>query len=353
MTTFKGTTNSLFAGTLNSSEETCAISTPSTKTLISSVEILPPTSFSFLKYALACKRIVSIFKETNFTSSTFKKIGFFLTEQAVIKKKIDPKTEIDTFFFRLVENKLDFQVMDVFLKQDFIINSDTRSQLNTVLERLKKEEPLQYILGTTEFYGYPFIVNKNVLIPRPETEELVSWVLDDIINRDDKITVLDIGTGSGCIPISIKKNLPNASVFGIDISIDAIDVAKENALKNKTEITFLQKDILKTHTLNKEFNIIISNPPYVRELEKKEINNNVLENEPHLALFVKDDNPLIFYSKIADLALLHLTKKGVLYFEINQYLGKETTTMLYEKGFTNVILKKDLFGNDRMIKAFL
>lgn len=264
-----------------------------------------------------------------------------------------PKTEIDAFFFRLVENTLDFQLMDVFLKQDFKIPTAKLVALKEVLERLKKEEPIQYILGNTEFYGYPFMVNKNVLIPRPETEELVSWVLEDFKDTKENITLLDIGTGSGCIPISIKKNLQNAIVFGLDISKDAIEVAKENAIQNKVNITFLQEDILEIKNLKLKLDIITSNPPYVRELEKEEINNNVLKNEPHLALFVTNEDPLIFYTKIADLALKHLTEKGVLYFEINQYLGKETKVMLQEKGFHNVVLKKDLFGNDRMIKAFL
>lgn len=264
-----------------------------------------------------------------------------------------PKTEIDAFFFRLIENKLNFKVMDVFLKPEFIIASDKMQILKSVLGRLKKEEPIQYILGDTEFYGLPFKVNKNVLIPRPETEELVSWVLEDINNKEDKITIIDIGTGSGCIPISIKKNLNNATVFALDISKDAIMVAKENALTNEVNITFINEDALQIKDLKLKLDVIISNPPYVRELEKKEIQKNVLNNEPHLALFVSDNNPLIFYNKIADLALKNLTERGVLYFEINQYLGVETKNMLLEKGFTDVTLKKDLFGNDRMIKALL
>ncbi len=264
-----------------------------------------------------------------------------------------PKTEIDAFFFRLVENKLNFQSIDVFLKQDFIITIDLLTELKTVLTRLKKEEPIQYILGNTEFYGLPFIVNENVLIPRPETEELVSWVLDDIDNKENKISILDIGTGTGCIPISLKKNLPKATVFGLDISEEAIQVASRNSLKNNVNIKFIKQDILKVKELKVKLDIITSNPPYIRELEKKEISNNVLKNEPHLALFVSDENPLIFYKSIANFAKTHLNENGILYFEINQYLGKETKTMLQEKGFNNVTLRKDLFGNDRMIKAFL
>lgn len=264
-----------------------------------------------------------------------------------------PKTEIDAFFFRLVEHKLKLQTIDVFLKPEYTIASDKIIALKNVLERLKQEEPIQYILESTEFYSLPFKVNKNVLIPRPETEELVRWVLEDIKDIDTKISILDIGTGSGCISISIKKNLPNTTVFGLDISSNALKVSKENAIRNKVDITFIKEDIINVKKIKLKLDIIISNPPYIRELEKKEMKKNVLNNEPHLALFVDDNAPLIFYTKIADLALKTLNNKGVLYFEINQYLGKETKDMLHEKGFKNIILKKDLFGNDRMIKAFI
>ena len=264
-----------------------------------------------------------------------------------------PKTEIDAFFFRLVEHKLKLQTIDVFLKPEYTIASDKIIALKNVLERLKQEEPIQYILESTEFYSLPFKVNKNVLIPRPETEELVRWVLEDIKDIDTKISILDIGTGSGCISISIKKNLPNTTVFGLDISSNALKVSKENAIRNKVDITFIKEDIINVKKIKLKLDIIISNPPYIRELEKKEMKKNVLNNEPHLALFVDDNAPLIFYTKIADLALKTLNNKGFLYFEINQYLGKETKDMLHEKGFKNIILKKDLFGNDRMIKAFI
>lgn len=290
-----------------------------------------------------------------------------------------PKTEVDAFFFRIIHKKFGFELVDYFTKQQTIISSKDISKLEIITHRLTKEEPIQYILESTEFYGLEFKVDKNVLIPRPETEELVSWVLDEIKeerrktkddldyrkeNQESKIkidklktqnsksiTILDIGTGSGCIPISIKKKLPNAKVFGLDISTDALQVAKENAILNNVEITFVEEDILNTETLPQDFDIIISNPPYVRELEKKEMQNNVLQNEPHTALFVSDENPLIFYNKIADLAKTHLTKNGLLFFEINQYLAEETKEMLFKKGFTSVTSKKDLFGNDRMVLA--
>ncbi len=286
-------------------------------------------------------------------------------------KEIYPKTEIDTFFFLLIEEKLNLRRVDSVMQPDFLIPDAILSELKIILKRLQKEEPIQYILGNTEFYGLPFKVNKNTLIPRPETEELVEWVLKEVtklqsdkvakldidvistINKEKTLSILDIGTGTGCIPIYLAKNLSDVQISAIDVSSKALEVARQNATLNKVDVSFLEMDILETRELPQQYNLIVSNPPYVRELEKVEISNNVLENEPHLALFVKDDNPLIFYSKIADLAKSNLKKDGLLFFEINQYLGKETVEMLKQKGFNMVELKKDLFGNDRMVKAIL
>ena len=310
---------------------------------------------------------------------TLKEFRIYFTKTLL---DVYPKTEIDTFFFLLIEEKLDLQRIDTVLKPDFLITEEILSELKEIIKRLKKEEPIQYILGKTEFYGLPFMVDRNTLIPRPETEELVEWILKEVtelqsgkiakFNLDDiskkkkenLLSILDIGTGTGCIPISLAKNLENVKISAIDVSSDALKIAQQNASLNNVDVNFIEMDILKAENLmlvqtqsrtqtNKQFNIIVSNPPYVRELEKAKINNNVLQNEPHLALFVSDENPLIFYDKIADLAKQHLTKNGFLFFEINQYLGKETLEMLNQKGFKNITLKKDLFGNDRMIKASL
>ncbi len=270
-----------------------------------------------------------------------------------------PSTEIDTFLLFLMEEYLGFTRVDLVLKSDFIIDENTKTLFDKALERLKNHEPIQYILGKTEFFGLPFLVDKNTLIPRPETEELVSWILDEINilkkNSSQEINILDIGTGSGCIAISLSKNLKSSKVSAIDISKKALEIAKKNTEINKVSVDFIEMDILKTTSLSSiskiTFNVIVSNPPYVRNLEKVEMNKNVLENEPHEALFVSDENPLIFYEKIADLALQHLSKNGLLFFEINQYLGKEMTEMLSEKGFKNIELRKDIFGNNRLIKA--
>lgn len=278
-------------------------------------------------------------------------------------KTIYPITEIDSFFFLLLEEYLGFRRVDIVLKSDFKINQETLNLLQSATKQLEQEVPLQYIIGKTEFYGLPFVVNKHVLIPRPETEELVAWVVSEssrfkTFNTSTKQTtetkqlkILDIGTGSGCIPVSLKKQLPFAEISAIDISNDALSVAKKNAVLNNVDIHFILQDILKTVALDQHYDIIISNPPYVRELEKKELKNNVLKNEPHVALFVENDNPLIFYDKIAELAKNYLNKNGLLFFEINQYLGTETIHLVNEKGLKNIQLKKDMFGNDRIIVA--
>ena len=265
-----------------------------------------------------------------------------------------PKKEIDSFFFILMEEKLKLQRIDTVLNPDFLIDTATVVVLKIILERLQKEEPIQYILGKTEFYGLPFLVDKNTLIPRPETEELVEWILSEIQkiqggNQKTPLAILDIGTGTGCIPITLAKNTVNTVITAIDISASALRVAKKNAVLNSVPVNFIMLGILKTTQLPQKYNLIVSNPPYVRELEKVEISANVLENEPHLALFVANKNPLVFYDKIADLAKQQLNENGMLFFEINQYLGKETVKMLEEKGFQNIQLKKDLSGNDRML----
>lgn len=278
-------------------------------------------------------------------------------------KTIYPITEIDSFFFLLLEEYLGFRRVDIVLKSDFKITQETLNLLQSATKQLEQEVPLQYIIGKTEFYGLPFVVNKHVLIPRPETEELVAWVVSEssrfkTFNTSTKQTtetkqlkILDIGTGSGCIPISLKKQLPFAKISAIDISEEALSVAKKNAVLNNVDIHFILQDILKTVALDQHYDIIISNPPYVRELEKKELKNNVLKNEPHVALFVENDNPLIFYAKIAELAKNYLNKNGLLFFEINQYLGTETIDLVNKKGLRNIQLKKDMFGNDRIVVA--
>jgi len=266
-----------------------------------------------------------------------------------------PQTEIQSFFNLLIEHLLKMNRVEIALQPNLIIGKDDLIFLQDAISKLKKEIPVQYIIGETEFFGLPFKVTNEVLIPRPETEELVHWIIKDHLDKvqNSELKILDIGTGSGCIAISLAKNLPNTNVYALDISKKALKVAEENSLKNNVAIQFITEDILSIKKLPHQFDIIVSNPPYVRELEKNQMQQNVLGNEPHLALFVKDENPLVFYDKIADLAKTHLKKNGTLYFEINQYLGEETVQLLHQKGFKEIQLKKDIFEVNRMIKAFL
>ena len=227
-------------------------------------------------------------------------------------------------------------------------------KLNNILQRLQTGEPIQYILGHTEFYGLPFNVNPSVLIPRPETEELVEWVLNTVgTSQLTTSNILDIGTGSGCIAISLKKNLPRATVSAIDISTKALEKAKQNADLNNVKIDFIHADILniKSEIEIPKSDIIVSNPPYVTQHDKTQMHTNVTDFEPHTALFVPEDDPLLFYNAIADYALNNLSTTGLLFFEINENLGKQTVELLNSKHFKNIELRKDMSGRDRMIRT--
>lgn len=256
--------------------------------------------------------------------------------------------EAESFFYLILENTIKMKRIDLALLPNSEFSDAQLLEWNLLLKQLLLEIPIQYLLGTTSFYGLEFEVNENVLIPRPETEELVEWVLSSTSHLN---TFLDIGTGSGCIAIAIAKNRTDSIVTAIDVSKGALEVAENNAAKNDVSVQFIQKNILETSDLECQLDCIVSNPPYVRALEKAEIKKNVLDHEPHLALFVDDKDPLLFYRKIAHLALKNLNPKGYLFFEINQYLGKEMNDLLVEMGFENVTLKKDIYNNDRMIRA--
>jgi release factor glutamine methyltransferase len=231
---------------------------------------------------------------------------------------------------------------------------DESKKISDSLQRLKSEEPIQYILGETDFYGLSFKLNSNVLIPRPETEELVDWMLTrQPTTNNQQLNILDIGTGSGCIAISLAKSLKNTKVYALDVSSDALKIAEENAKLNQVEAEFIEKDILKIEDgrlkTDLKFDVIVSNPPYVREQEKQHMNRNVLNNEPHLALFVEDENPLQFYKALTEFAVNNLKDQGWLFFEINEYLGIEMMQLLNDFNFTNIELKQDVFKKDRMI----
>ncbi len=263
-----------------------------------------------------------------------------------------PQTEVLSFFNILVEFQLNLTRLQLALQPNLEICDNELIFFQNALADLKNQKPVQYIIGETSFFNLPIKVNKHVLIPRPETEELVTWIVNDY-RHIKHIKILDIGTGSGCIAISLAKKIPKAEVYALDVSNEAIEIAQENAFKNNVDIQFIEADILTLENLPQSFDVIVSNPPYVREVEKEQMKQNVLKNEPHLALFVKDNNPLIFYDKISELAKSFLNKKGSLYVEINQDLGNKTVDLFKSKGFRNVQLRKDLFEVDRMVKAVI
>ena len=257
--------------------------------------------------------------------------------------------ESESFFYIILEYLHNLKRIDLALQPDLEISEKELNNWEAIVAELKTQKPIQYILGETFFYDLKFEVNENTLIPRPETEELVALILNSNTGTQKKLKILDIGTGSGCIAISLAKNIPNAQVFALDVSEKAIKMAQKNAKLNEVTITFLHQSILETDNLNQQFDIIVSNPPYIRNLEKSEINKNVLDYEPHLALFVENDDALLFYRKIAQLAKKNLNQNGQLFFEINQYLGKETLKLIEDLGFKNIQLHQDIYGNDRMI----
>lgn len=263
--------------------------------------------------------------------------------------EIYDEQEIISIFNIIAEHISGFNRSQLMLNGDTEVEEVKSNTYLQVLGRLKSGAPLQYIIGDTVFYGLTFKVNPAVLIPRPETEELVDWIIERCNSASlEGGSLLDIGTGSGCIAISLKKNLTGFNVSAIDVSEAALATAKENALLNNAEVNFIHADIL-NYKRTEKYDVIVSNPPYITMEEQKAMHQNVLENEPHLALFVSDEKPLIFYEAIAELALKNLNSNGLLCFEINEYLGKETVQMLTYKSFINIELRKDMQGKDRMI----
>lgn len=263
------------------------------------------------------------------------------------------KEEVNNFFFMLIESY--YSLSKLALAMDPDLKVENYDAIFKALELLKKQQPIQYILGETEFYGLPFKVNQHTLIPRPETEELVEWVVHTKPKPShQQLTILDIGTGSGCIAIALAKQLPNAKVFALDISNDALKMAKHNAVLNAVDVEFIEADILNVedgYISGLKFDIIVSNPPYIREEEKQYMKPNVLDNEPHLALFVQHKDPLLFYKAITEFAVTNLYDKGTLFFEINEYLGNDMIQLLVKHHFENIQLKQDMFRKDRMIKG--
>ena len=252
----------------------------------------------------------------------------------------------------LLENLTGMDRLDRSMNSDIILPVP-KQRIDEIVSDLKKHMPVQYILGESWFYGNKFIVNKSVLIPRPETEELIAWIISDIRSNNKLIkSIIDIGTGTGCIPITLKKHLNESQVSAIDVCSEALHTAINNAVTHETEINFQLLDFLDESKWNElgTYDIIVSNPPYIKTSEAKNMSEHVLQYEPHKALFVPDDDALLFYRKIADFSLQHLNKNGAVYVEINQQLGNETSGLFQQKGFT-VELRKDMSGNERMLKA--
>lgn len=238
--------------------------------------------------------------------------------------------------------------MAFYMKDDVALTAEQETLLDDAIARLQKHEPIQYILGYSDFCGLRFNVTPATLIPRPETSELVEWIASEATGNE---SILDIGTGSGCIAISLANKLPQSKVSAWDISHDALAVAKENRKANGCNVVFKQADILAYEPAGEQFDIIVSNPPYIKEVEKELMHSNVLDWEPHTALFVPDNDPLLFYRTIAQKATTMLRPGGKLYFEINRAHGKETVEMLATLGYANIELRKDFADNDRMIRA--
>jgi release factor glutamine methyltransferase len=265
------------------------------------------------------------------------------------------KNEIEKFIQFCFEDFVGYSKTDLITNQNKTVSESDLLKFHFAVRDLKRGRPIQYILGKSWFYGMELIVTKDVLIPRPETEELVRLIIEDAKNHAESFSILDIGTGSGCIAIALKKNLPRCHVYAIDISVEALKVAKQNAEKQECEIHFIEGDILDISTFAKipACTVIVSNPPYVKKSESAAMHQNVLEHEPHLALFVPDENALIFYKAIAECGKTKLKTGGSVYVEINESLGLETAILYQKEGFKDVQLLQDMQGKDRMIRASL
>lgn len=267
--------------------------------------------------------------------------------------EFESPTEAESITYLLLEHLFNLGRMEVILDIEINVDDEKKDKLNAFIQALANNQPIQHLIGSVEFYGRKFLVNRNVLIPRPETEELVDIFLKNHPKLDD-ITVVDIGCGSGIIPITIKKERPEAQVIGLDISHAALETAKRNAEYNMADVHFIQADILtESPEIISKAQVIISNPPYITLQEKAEMNKKVFEQEPDQALFVPNNQPLLFYERITKLAAKHLTNPCYLYFEINENYGHETKNMISEYNFKTVNLYKDMQGKDRFIMAIL
>ncbi len=263
-------------------------------------------------------------------------------------------TEAEAFAIAkwLLTSHFHFSMMELYGGKDRIFSEKEKHELDDILHRLLQKEPIQYILGKETFCGMSFVVNPSVLIPRPETEELVRWIVEDSAERQS-LRILDIGTGSGCIAISLAKEIKGSSVTGWDISENALKTAQHNAEMNNASVKFILQDVFKPFPETEKFHVIVSNPPYIQQIERSKMDDQVSLWEPGMALFVPDDDPFIFYKRIMDIGRQLLLPGGKLFFEINQKYGEEVCQLLRDGDFCEVELRQDINGNDRMIKAEL
>ena len=272
---------------------------------------------------------------------------FYKLIQVKLDRKFD-KNEVEEFFFRLIDHYCQVDRLKYILNSKLELNKIEEVNLVRSIKFLEKESPIQYITGQTQFMGMNFTVNKNVLIPRPETEELVRWIVQDLHSNK---RVLDIGTGSGCIATSLSKLMDNCLVYGWDISSNALDIASKNSKNNSVNVKYDLVDITNEKQCSEKFDIIVSNPPYVTQDDKLLMSKNVISYEPHIALFVKENDPLFFYKKILNFSKKNLISNGTIYFEINENFSKQVNKLLKKEGFHDIIVRKDFRGKYRMVKA--
>lgn len=271
-----------------------------------------------------------------------------------------PKSEIRIFGNLILKKITDLSLARILADKDMVLSPEQSEEADQIIERLTNYEPIQYVLGETEFFNLKFKVNPDVLIPRPETEELVEWVSDDLKfvesssdSAEQNVKILDIGTGCGCIPVALKKHHPKTQISAMDVSAEALVVAKENGVLNQTDVGFFQDDILNPKADERKWNIIVSNPPYIPLDEKVDIDKQVKSYEPHVALFSPTEEPLLFYHSIAKYALQHLEPDGKIYLETHKNLSRDVAMLLGEYGFKDVIIRTDMSGNERMVRAVL
>lgn len=271
-----------------------------------------------------------------------------------------PKSEIRIFGNLILKKITDLSLARILADKDMVLSPEQSEEADQIIERLTNYEPIHYVLGETEFFNLKFKVNPDVLIPRPETEELVEWVSDDLKfvesssdSAEQNVKILDIGTGCGCIPVALKKHHPKTQISAMDVSAEALVVAKENGALNQTDVGFFQDDILNPKVDERKWNIIVSNPPYIPLDEKVDIDKQVKSYEPHVALFSPTEEPLLFYHSIAKYALQHLEPDGKIYLETHKNLSRDVAMLLGEYGFKDVIIRTDMSGNERMVRAVL